>query len=49
MDLGADVLELLDHEPPASRCLQRNLERLTFELLKERADRIPVRGRDPCA
>ena len=36
--LGADPLQFLDHEPPARRRLQRDLEPLALEPIKERAD-----------
>ena len=42
VDLRADTLELLDHEPPTGRRLQRDLERLALELRQEPADRGPV-------
>ena len=42
MHLGADLLELLDHEPPASRCLQRDLQRLAAETGQEL--RTPARS-----
>jgi len=35
MHIDADSLELLDHEPPARRRLQRHLEILARELLQE--------------
>jgi len=49
MHIGADPLELLDHEPPARCRLQRYLEILTGEPGQELADPIAVRRRDPCA
>ena len=36
MHLGADPLELLDHEPPARRRLQRDLETLASKRAKNR-------------
>ena len=45
--LSADPLELLDHEPPARRRFQRDLETLVGEPVKERADRITICRRDP--
>jgi hypothetical protein len=47
MHLGADLLELLDHEPPASRCLQPDLQRLTAETGQELPDAGAVRRHDP--
>jgi hypothetical protein len=46
VDLGTDTLELLDHEPPTSRCLQRNLQLLT-ELSQELAHTGTVGWHDP--
>jgi hypothetical protein len=40
--LGADTLELLDHEPPTRRRLQRNLETLTGEPTEELTDRRAI-------
>ncbi len=49
MHLSAGALELLDHEPPARRRLQRNLKTLASEPTEERADGGAVRWGDPCA
>src|SRR5205807_7353144 len=35
MHLGADTTQLLDHEPPAGRRLERDLQLLAAETLKE--------------
>jgi len=45
--VGTGSLELLDHEPPAGRCFQRDLQTLAPERLKERADPGTVRRHDP--
>ena len=49
MDLGTDPLELLDHEPPAGRGLQRDLQILAGETPQELAHTGPVGWRDPRA
>jgi hypothetical protein len=45
----AGALDLLDHEPPAGRPLDRNLDRVTGELRQPRAQLRPRRWRDPTA
>ena len=45
--LGADSLELLGHEPPTRRCLQRHLQPFTPELGQELPHADTVRWRDP--
>jgi hypothetical protein len=47
--LGADPLEFLDHEPPASRRLKRDLQARAAKRRKERADPGSVRRSDPGA
>jgi hypothetical protein len=47
MHPGAHRPQLLDHEPPTSRSLQRHLELPAGEPLKEAAHRLPVRRRYP--
>ena len=47
--LRPDPVELLDHEPPARRRLQRDLETLVDEPAQERSDRGAVRRRHPRA
>ena len=49
MHLRTDTLELLDHEPPARRRLQRDLETVVSEPPEERADRVSIGRRDPGA
>src|ERR1035437_1959855 len=49
LNLGADPVEFLDHEPPARRRLQRDLEAVASEPAKELTDRVAVRRRDPPA
>jgi hypothetical protein len=49
MHLGANSLELLREEPPAGRGLQRDLEILTGETLKELPHSGPVGRCDPRA
>ena len=41
------ALDLLDHEPPAGRPLDRNLDRVIGELRQPRAHLRPRRRRDP--
>jgi hypothetical protein len=45
--VSADPLELLDHEPPARRRLQRDLQIRALEPRKELPDPGAVRRRDP--
>jgi hypothetical protein len=47
IDLRADRLQLLGHEPPARRRLQGHVEALTGEALEEPAHVAAQRGRDP--
>jgi hypothetical protein len=47
MHLGAARAQLLGHEPPARRRLERRLDRKTAEAAQEPAHMLPVRGRDP--
>src|SRR5919108_3739347 len=49
MHAGADALGLLDHEPPARRCLQRDLELLPREAPQEAPARGWVRRPAPAA
>src|SRR6266576_4970165 len=45
MHLGTDPAQLLDHEPPARRRLQRDLQLLAAETLKELPHRRAIRRR----
>ena len=47
MHLRADAAQLLDHEPPAGRRLQRHLELLAGETLNEPAHASAISRRDP--
>jgi hypothetical protein len=47
--LGADPVELLDHEPPARRRLQRHLETIVDEPAEKHANRVAIGWRDPGA
>jgi hypothetical protein len=47
MHLAADTLQLLDHEPPARRRLQRDLQALALELLDELLHPDSVRWHHP--
>jgi hypothetical protein len=49
MHISADPLELLDHEPPARRRLQRHLEIPTLKPGQELADPGAIGRRDPRA
>jgi hypothetical protein len=49
MNRGADRPELLDHEPPAGRRLQRHLDLLDAERSREAPDAGAVGRRDPLA
>jgi hypothetical protein len=49
VDVRADPLEFLDHEPPAGRCLQRNLEIGALKPRQEPTDPGTVSRRDPRA
>jgi hypothetical protein len=47
MHPGADRAQLLDHEPPARRRLQRHLQLAAAEALQEPPHRLAVRRRHP--
>lgn len=47
MHPSADPLELLDHEPPTRRCLQRHLELPAAKRREERSHPATVCRRDP--
>jgi hypothetical protein len=49
MHLGADPVEFLDHEPPARRRLQRDLQARVFERREELPHPGAVRRGDPRA
>jgi hypothetical protein len=49
MHLRIDPLEFLDHEPPAGRRLQRDLQTRLAKRLEERADPSAVPRHDPGA
>ena len=46
---GAGTAQLLDHEPPARRRLERDLELPTLEPVQEPAHTLAVRRHDPTA
>ena len=45
MHHGADPAQLLDHEPPAGRRLERDLQLLAAETRQELPHRSAIRGR----
>src|SRR5215211_5015068 len=45
--LGADAEQLLDHEPPAGRGLERGLDPLALEPTQEVAEALTLRRPDP--
>jgi hypothetical protein len=47
MRLGANPAQLLDHEPPARRCLERHLELLAAEPAQEPPHALAMRRRHP--
>ena len=49
MHARADPAQLLDHEPPAGRCLQRHLQLRGAETRQEPAHGRTIRRRHPCA